>query len=183
MRKTLDKLIFLATFILIKKEITDKQMRNILLSAALVTGSFFTASAHACPNWNLQAAEQYSGSGSYFYTPRHYNIVAGGDYSLSKCSHIRPATDVGPGFFPDRPDFRFNVSGMAAYELHIRVVSECDAALLINTASATWYYDDDDNGNLDPRIILTNPQDGPIDIWVGTYDGAYCNARLEIETF
>ena len=158
-------------------------MRKILLSAALVAGSFFTASADACPDWNFQAAEQYSGSGSYFYTPRYYNIVAGGDYSLSKCSHIRPATDVGPGFFPDRPDFRFNVSGMAAYELHIRVVSECDAALLINTASATWYYDDDDNGNLDPRIILTNPQDGPIDIWVGTYDGAYCNARLEIETF
>lgn len=58
---------------------------------------------------------------------------------------------------------------MAAYELHIRVVSECDAALLINTASATWYYDDDDNGNLDPRIILTNPQDGPIHMTDG-YD-------------
>jgi hypothetical protein len=72
---------------------------------------------------------------------------------------------------------------MGPYTLHIRVVSQCDAALLINTASATWYYDDDANGNLDPLIVLTDPADGFIDIWVGTYDGSFCKAVLELETF
>ena len=41
----------------------------------------------------------------------------------------------------------------------------------------------DDNGNLDPRIVLTRPIDGRIDIWIGTYDGEYCNAQLQMETF
>lgn len=65
----------------------------------------------------------------------------------------------------------------------ISVVSRCDSALLINTASGSWYYDDDDNGNLDPRIVLTRPLDGQIDIWVGTYDGDFCDAQLRMETF
>jgi len=46
-----------------------------------------------------------------------------------------------------------------------------------------WFYDDDDNGNLDPRIVLTRPSNGIIDIWVGTYDGEYCDAVLSLETF
>jgi hypothetical protein len=54
---------------------------------------------------------------------------------------------------------------------------------LINTASVNWYYDDDDNGDLDPKIVLTRPADGYLDIWVGTYDGAYCDAILSLETF
>lgn len=158
-------------------------MKFAIFSASVAAAVVLGGAAQACPNWNLQAAAQYSGSGNYFYQPRAYSVVAGGEFALSKCNHIRPATDIGPGFFPDRPDFRFEIYGMGRYELHIRVNSECDAALLINTATATWYYDDDDNGNLDPRIVLTNPADGFLDIWVGTYDGQYCNAVLELETF
>ena len=55
--------------------------------------------------------------------------------------------------------------------------------LLINTGSANWYYDDDDNGNMDPKITLTYPSDGYLDVWVGTYDGQYCDATLRLETF
>ena len=72
---------------------------------------------------------------------------------------------------------------MGRYKLAISVVSRCDAALLINTGSVNWFYDDDDNGNLDPRIVLTRPSNGIIDIWVGTYDGDYCDAVLSMETF
>jgi len=72
---------------------------------------------------------------------------------------------------------------MAGLRLVISAVSACDAALLINTSSANWYYDDDDNGNQDPRIVLTRPVDGRIDVWIGTYDGEYCNAQLKMETF
>lgn len=72
---------------------------------------------------------------------------------------------------------------MAGNQLVIAVQSRCDAALLINTGSATWYYDDDDNGNQDPKIVLTRPADGWLDIWVGTYDGQYCDAVLQMQTF
>lgn len=72
---------------------------------------------------------------------------------------------------------------MDGLRLVISAISECDSALLINTSSANWYYDDDDNGNLDPRIVLTQPVDGRIDVWMGTYDGQYCGAELRMETF
>jgi hypothetical protein len=72
---------------------------------------------------------------------------------------------------------------MSGLRLEISVISKCDSALLINTASANWYYDDDDNGNMDPKIVLTRPLDGYLDVWVGTYDGDYCDAILELETF
>jgi hypothetical protein len=72
---------------------------------------------------------------------------------------------------------------MGGYRLDLWVVSDCDSALLINTSSASWYYDDDDNGNLDPKIVLTRPVDGRIDVWIGTFDGTYCDAQLQLETF
>ena len=56
-------------------------------------------------------------------------------------------------------------------------------ATSINTGAANWYYDDDDNGNLDARITLTRPSNGWMDIWVGTHDGSVCDAVLTLETF
>jgi len=51
-------------------------------------------------------------------------------------------------------------------------------------AGIVTLYDDDDNGNLDPKIRLTNPAaNGIYDIWIGTYNGATCDAQLIIETF
>ena len=161
----------------------DNFVKSGLHAAFFMTALLLGGAAQACPDWDLKANEQHSGTGEFFYQPKSYSVIAGGSFELTKCGHIQPATDVGSGYFTDRPDFRFDMSGMKPYELHIRVTSECDAALLINTATATWYYDDDANGNLDPLIVLTDPADGLIDIWVGTYDGEYCNAVLELETF
>lgn len=157
-------------------------MKLAIFSASVAAAAFFGGAAQACPDWKLTAAEIYGGTGEFFYQPRAYNVVAGGEFPLAKCGGISPTTAFGPGFFTDRPDFRFEISAMSRYELHIRVNSECDAVLLVNTASGTWFYDDS-NGNLDPRIVLPNPADGALDIWVGTLDGNYCNAVLELETF
>ncbi|OUD11042.1 hypothetical protein BVC71_04110 [Marivivens niveibacter] len=139
--------------------------------------------AQACPDYNLSPGESYRASGADLYQQRFFDVIAGGQNYIWNCPNVRPGTDTGAGFFPSAPDFSFDLAKMGRYELVISVVSECDAALLINTASANWYYDDDDNGNLDPRIVLTRPNDGRIDMWIGTYDGEYCNARLELETF
>jgi hypothetical protein len=158
-------------------------MKLAIFSVSVAAAVLLGGAAQACPDWTLTAAAQYSGSGDFFYQPRAYDVVAGGEFPLAKCSGISPTPVVGPGFFTDRPDFRFEISAMSQQELHIRVNSECDAVLLVNTASATWHYDDDSNGNLDPRIVLPNPADGALDIWVGTVDGKYCNAVLELETF
>ena len=143
----------------------------------------WASGALACPDFNAAPQASYQATGTQLYAPQTFDVVAGGENYIWDCRNVRPGTDTGAGYFPTSPDFSFQLSGMSKYRLELRVVSECDAALLVNTASANWYYDDDDNGNLDPKITLTRPIDGRIDIWIGTYDGEYCNARLELETF
>ena len=157
-----------------------------MLKAFLVTiGAIFgiPTAAIACPDFNAPPQASYEASGQQLYTLRTFDVVAGGENYIWDCPNVKPGTDTGAGYFPTSPDFSFQLSNMNAYQLVVSVVSECDAALLINTASASWYYDDDDRGNYDPRIVLTRPANGRIDIWIGTYDGKYCNARLEMETF
>lgn len=156
-------------------------MKTFCLSTLFAFG--FATSALACPNFDLSPAASYSATGQQLYSPRAFEVVAGGENYVWDCRNVRPGTDTGAGYFTSAPDFSFGLSGMRPYQLVVSVVSECDSALLINTASANWYYDDDDNGNLDPKIVLTRPADGRIDVWVGTYDGEYCDAQLQLETF
>lgn len=158
-------------------------MKNrILAAAAFLASAGFSTLAWACPDFSI-SGEIYQATGSQLYTPSTFTVVAGGDIPLSACPHIDPLTDKGPAYVTARPDFTFALDGLSGYTLEISVVSECDAALLINTGRANWYYDDDDNGNYDPRVVLTRPSDGWLDVWVGTYDGTLCDAVLKLETF
>ncbi|WP_438957269.1 hypothetical protein [Cognatiyoonia sp.] len=156
-------------------------MRLFLAAAVAFFGSY--GAAQACPDYNIQAVEAYQARGAQLRQPRFFGVVAGGDNYIWDCPNVRPGTDQGAGYFTSRPDFSFDLSGMGGLKLEISAVSNCDSALLINTASAGWYYDDDDNGNYDPKIVLTRPVNGRIDIWVGTYDGQFCDAQLRMETF
>lgn len=137
--------------------------------------------AFACPDYSKSGA-RYDYSGSELYQERRFEVRAGGNYNVQGCP-IRLQSDKGRGFFTSQPDFTFKTYGMKGYRLVVSVVSECDSALLINTGAANWYYDDDDNGNLDARISLTRPSDGWLDVWVGTHDGTVCDAILSLETF
>jgi hypothetical protein len=156
-------------------------MKTSILAAIAAFG--LSGAAMACPDFNASPSASYRATGQQMYQEQTYSVVAGGENYIWNCSNVRPGTDTGAGYFTTAPDFSFQISGMSQYQLVISMVSECDSALLINTSSANWYYDDDDNGNLDPRIVLTRPADGRIDIWAGTYDGDYCDARLSMETF
>ncbi len=141
--------------------------------------------ASACPD------VQQNGSGGTFtgaelYDAKVFSVTAGGDYSLQRdCRAIYAAlrSDRAEGYFPVTPDFTLRTPGLAGFTLVVSVVSDCDSALLINTPAGNWYYNDDDNGNLDARIELTAPSSGILDIWIGTADGEYCDAQLRLETF
>lgn len=150
------------------------------LIVAFVTSLFATA-AIACPNPTLYG-DAYELHGSDLYNPQTVELTAGGDQQIAGCG-IKFGSDRGTGFVTQAPDYSLNLSGMQNYALEISVVSECDAILLINTGSVNWYYDDDDNGNYDPKITLTRPSNGWMDIWVGTHNGALCPALLTLETF
>lgn len=152
--------------------------RPILLSMFLALMSSFAA---ACPDPTLYG-DTYELNGSDLYNPQSVELIAGGDQQLAGCG-IKFGSDKGTGYVMAAPDFSLNLSGMQHYSLEISVVSECDAILLINTGSVNWFYDDDDNGNYDPKITLTRPSNGWLDIWVGTHNGVLCDSILSLETF
>lgn len=151
-------------------------------SAVLGMGLAVAASAaSACPNFNLYGAT-YELHGSDLYSPQTWRVQAGGDRSITGCG-IRFGSDRGRGFVTQAPDFSIRLSGMERYSISFSVRSRCDSILLINTGSANWFYDDDDNGNYDAKITLSRPSNGWMDIWVGTHDGTVCDAELTLETF
>ena len=157
-------------------------MRAFLLAVVALI-ALTTGRAEACPDYTIWGAERYQATGAQLFSRADFEVVAGGRNYIFNCRNVQPGTDRGAGYFTTQPDFSFELSGMGSYQLVISVVSQCDSALLINTGNVNWFYDDDDNGNLDPRIVLTRPSNGIIDIWVGTYDGDYCDAILSLETF
>lgn len=149
--------------------------------AAFLAGSLVAGGAAACPDKTMYG-DTYHIHGSDLFNAQSVRVRAGGEYNIQNCP-VYPRTDRGRGFVTRPPDFSINLSGMNRYSIVFSVVSECDSILLINTGAENWYFDDDDNGNLDARISLTRPSNGWMDIWVGTHDGRYCDAVLTIETF
>ncbi|AGI68398.1 putative Y2126 family protein [Octadecabacter antarcticus 307] len=152
-------------------------MRHLFIAIA-VTFSFAGA-AQACPDYTIWGTNSYNSSGDQLYSPRSFNITAGGENYLPNCGFSSNET----GYFTTTPDFSFDLGNMNGYQLVISVVSNCDAALLVNSADTQWFYDDDSNGQSDPRLDLINLGSGVLDVWVGTYNGAYCDATLTLETF
>ncbi len=154
-----------------------------LILAALIV-AVFSVAAKACPEIRL-SGQELDYSASELYQPQSFKVVAGGQENLERCN-IRsnnPPPSYASGYVAAAPDFELYYRHERGYALEFRVVSDCDSVLLINTGAANWYFDDDDNGNLDAKIRLTAPSSGWYDIWIGTYDPSTCNATLTLETF
>lgn len=154
-------------------------MKTFIMSCFAMIG--LAGAAAACPDWRYNPTYgAYNLSQGQLNQGQSINLTAGGSIDWANCPHIRVGTDDGPGWFEQQPDLRFFVNGVEGRRLTIRITSACDSALLISTATDSWYYDDDDAGNLDAQIVLTNPRSGQIDVWAGTYNGEYCDARVSI---
>lgn len=155
-------------------------IKTLLISAAFACTA---AAATACPSWNNSGQYDSMSGRGLSGGGQSYSVVAGGSERLRGCG-IRFGSDSGDGSVARDPDFTFEINGLSGRQLVFSTYSDCDSVLLINTGTATWYYDDDDNTSsyLDARIILTRPQDGRFDVWVGTHDGSYCDATLNVQT-
>lgn len=139
-----------------------------------------------CPDYRYDAKTQVTASSTDLWDAKYLDLRAGGDQQLALCRN-----PIGnrwrrnfAGWVTVQPDVEFRYDkNRDDLALELRVVSECDSVLLINTGAKNWYYDDDDNGRGDAKIRLTRPSSGWYDIWVGTYGEANCDARLIFETF
>jgi hypothetical protein len=155
-------------------------MQKLFFFVAILLAALVPGVALACPTYENVGRQQMQYTGEQLWTPQTTKVTAGGNVDVGNC---RGLPNSARGYFMSQPDFTVYVEGIGRYALEFRVVSECDSNLLVNTGNGNWFYDDDDNGNLDPKIRLTDPSGGRYDIWIGTYDGEYCNAQLTLETF
>ncbi len=134
-----------------------------------------------CPNPNMQGVP-VSTTGQALYSPTDYFTTASGTQQLNSCG----LPVMSSGFFNAQPNFSFFLSGMQEYgRLEIEGEASCDTLLLVRTPDGQWYLDDDSNGNLNPRLDLTNGfmLNGRVDVWVGSYSGVSCPATIEMETW
>lgn len=156
-------------------------MKKVFIAA--VSAALCAGAAQACPSWQNNGQTDRMSGPSLRGGGNSYRVVAGGDQALQGCG-IPFGSDRGDGYVMRDPDFTFQIDNLGSSKLILSTYSECDSVLVINTGGANWYYDDDDNSDsyLDSRIILTRPGSGVFDIWVGTHDGSYCDAILNVQT-
>ncbi|MBA4808787.1 hypothetical protein [Brevundimonas sp.] len=105
--------------------------------------------------------------------PHVKSILAGGSIPASSAKSgcegkVSAAADYQVFFEPGSMDLTFLVEA-----------SE-DTTLLINTPNGRWYCDDDSGGGVNPKVLITNPQSGRYDVWVGTYGDDMVQSTLKV---
>jgi hypothetical protein len=141
-----------------------------------------TSGGAGCPSWEVPGSE-LSYTGTEIYTPQTVPLRASGTINLGACADM-PFNAA--GFTDQIPDITLYTSEMAQFRrLQLEVEAPCDTTLLVNTNDTTWHFDDNGGDAGGPLLDLTGQVaiEGRIDIWVGTIDGAACDATLEVETW
>lgn len=139
-------------------------------------------SAMACPTFQFVGNEAFDVTGNLERTG--FPVVAGGDNNTQFCSGIFPVNAPSIyGFFISPPDFSFFLEGAPQAQVRIFTSSpdpSCDTVLLANTPTADWYFNDD-SAQLQSEIVMTGVPEGRLDVWVGTFDGSFCQTDLVVE--
>ncbi len=132
--------------------------------------------AFACPDTNLAPVAVSYDAAALGGVPS-LPVMAGGDHALDQCG----MGALGLGQFRAAPDHSFRIEGDNGAGLVLAVTSGCDAALLVRGGDERWLFNDDGNGNLDPRLTLTGAElAGQVDVWVGSFAAQDCAATLQI---
>lgn len=93
--------------------------------------------------------------------PRRYEVTAGGDVDMG-------AGGTGCfGYSAQAPDLVVDYTA-GDFALFLSGQGEFDGTLAVHTPSGEFMCDDDSAGNLDPGIIVSEPQSGRYAIWYGT---------------
>lgn len=136
-----------------------------------------SSAAMACPGLNMSSGAVTYDAGR-LATAQSVSLTAGGENRLEQCG----LGNLGYGQFRSVPDHSFVIAGNLPAGLTLAVNSDCDAAMLVNTADGQWHFNDDGNGSLDPRIDIPAGAalNGQVDVWVGTFAGGDCAATLQL---
>jgi hypothetical protein len=77
------------------------------------------------------------------------------------------------------PDLQLNFEA-GEFDLTIRALASEDTTLLVNTPGGQWLCDDDSGGGVNPKVLISDPESGRYDIWLGTYGDDMVQSTLEI---
>lgn len=153
-----------------------RSMKGGLLIAAagfaLTLAGVGSVQAQQCPDWQLGGVPINVDA----QTPQHLAVYAGGTVDLGLCEAID-----GVGHFTAAPmlSIAYDDRGLGA-DLGLRVESDCDTTLLVNSAYGEWLFNDDDVG-MNAGLRLTAAPSGRYDVWLGTYGEQACQAVLIAE--
>ncbi|MEM9317579.1 MAG: hypothetical protein AAGA70_01075 [Pseudomonadota bacterium] len=141
-----------------------------------------SGAAMACPSFASVGNEAYDIAGTT--GPTTFSVVAGGSNQAEFCGGIFPVNAPSAyGYFISPPDFSFFLAGAPGATVVVSTNSpnpSCDTVLLSNTPNTNWYFNDDAN-QLQSRIEMPNVAEGRLDVWVGTFDGTFCQTNLILE--
>ena len=149
-------------------------MRYLTISGAALLLS--AGAAWACPDPAMSGAPNVLDAGM-LSSGQVFVTEAGGENMLMACN----LGDLGFGQFRSAPDFTVDLGAVSGQPVTFSVSSTCDPALLVNTQSGEWLFNDDTNG-LDPAITIPSAAGGPVQVWVGTFAGDGCPAELTVQT-
>ena len=164
---------------------TAQQERDQALANLANAGNGSASVPVGCPDFNARATRTVALTGNFLQSnASSYQLTAGGGTALASCPNT-----TGRGFISETPALSILLSEMDSEEgwLQFSVTASCDTTMLVNTPTTIWYFDDDSNGRLQPRLMVPNieafnsTQGGRLDVWLGTYEqGTSCDATLEV---
>lgn len=155
-------------------------MRFFITAVLSLALSPLAAAAKDCPDFTIEARNDFSYSEDDLWSERRHVVAAGGSLDLWNCARFD-----GAGFVARQPDFSiFLTRNSKDRTIRFKVTGDdgCDTVLLINTPSGSWLFNDDDDG-VDPAIRVRSAQTGRYDIWAGTFGPDLCTATLHVEAF
>ncbi|MEO0384338.1 MAG: serine/threonine-protein kinase [Pseudomonadota bacterium] len=164
----------------------EQQRDQALVDLASAERSGGTTIPAGCPNFDARAARIVALTGSFLQSNApSYRLSAGGDAALADCPNA-----TGRGYVSEAPNISVLLSEIASNDglVEFSVTAECDTTLLVNSPTTIWYFDDDSNGNLQPRLMIPNieafnaEEAARLDVWVGTFvQDETCDATLQIQ--
>lgn len=145
-----------------------------MAAIAFAPGVSFAQKSGARPDFTLDPNYgEVSLEAGFTPDPWTKSILAGGSVSASS------ARSGCEGSVSAAPDLQLQYEA-GEFDLTVRALASEDTTLLINTPSGQWLCDDDSGGDLNPKVLISDPQSGRYDIWLGTYGGEMVQSTLEI---
>lgn len=121
-------------------------------------------------------------TGQYLYDEGDsiiWSVKAGGNHAIKDCNYLPDPS----GFIDSDLLILVEIDMDGDYDLEVQTIADCDTVLLVLDPDGRWFFDDDSGDDTQEELRIPGAPSGEYEIWVGTLDGDYCDAKVKLETF